>query len=198
MKLARKVLVTAIFTLFLTIIPISGNAKPDAPPPFQAGFPREEIYGVDFASPAVVDLDLDGDLEVLTAGDNGCVWGFDHLGNLLEGFPLVTAGSCERTPRITGPVAVGDVDGDGYPEIAAGTRGSSETAGEWGKTFLWNHDGTPVPGWPIEMDWNTATSGSFPEVMTVAMANPSASRWIDVTRSWVLMRRSNCSTMPRR
>lgn len=141
--------------------------------PQQAGFPRFEPRNtITFGSPTVVDIDGDGELDIIVPDGNGCVWAWDQTGHVLPNYPLETGGSnCQGSPRISGPVAVGDVDGDGRLEIAAGTRGTGDNAGERGRTFLWNHDGSLVPGWPQEMAWNTQYGSGLPEVITVAMAN---------------------------
>jgi hypothetical protein len=140
--------------------------------PNQAGFPRFEPRNtITFGSPTVVDIDNDGELDILLPDGNGCVWAWDHTGAVLPNYPLETGGSCQGTPRISGPLAVGDVDGDGKLEIAAGTRGTGDNVGQRGRVFLWNHNGSLVSGWPKEMAWNTQYGSGLPEVMTVAMAN---------------------------
>ncbi|MCA9969676.1 MAG: VCBS repeat-containing protein [Anaerolineales bacterium] len=149
--------------------------------PYQAGFPRlEPRNSISFGSPAVVDLDGNGRLDLLSADGSGCVWAWDETGRLLPGFPLQTGGACSGTPRISGPLAVGDVDGDGRLEIAAGTRGTGEAPGTRGRIFLWHADGTLVPGWPQEMAWNTQFGSGLPEVNSVAMANVAGNGRLEI------------------
>ncbi len=82
----------------------------------QAGFPvrlpRYAELGPLTHAPALADLDADGAQEILLATDRG-IMGLDAAGQLLAGFPLLTAG-----PVVDGPV-LADTRGDGYLEIAA-------------------------------------------------------------------------------
>jgi len=134
------------------------------------GFPRTEPGTIDFAGPAVVDLNQDGQLEVLVADSGGCVWGWDARGNTLSNFPLAPFGKCGARTRINS-FAVGNIDGDGELEIVAGTAGTGESAGSRGKVFAWNSNGRMVDGWPREMDWNQAHGNGQPEVYSVILAN---------------------------
>lgn len=140
--------------------------------PQHAGFPRFEPHGtITFGSPSVVDINGDGQLDILVPDGHGCVWAWDQNGNVLANYPLMTGGSCQGTPRINGPLAIGDVDGDGDPEIAAGTRGTGTGVGQRGRVFVWQANGAIVTGWPKEMAWNVQFGSGLPEVNTVAMAN---------------------------
>ena len=72
--------------------------------------------GVINGSPAIVDLDLDGDYEIIftTYGginSNGEVYAIHHDGNDVDGFPIGT------DEKMMVGAAVGDLEGDGYPEI---------------------------------------------------------------------------------
>ncbi len=140
--------------------------------PTQAGFPKTEVRGIEFASPSVVDLDGDGQLDILIADKKSCVYAWDSAGNSHPGYPLdIYQTGCSGSPRINNSLAIGDVDGDGFPEIVAGNRGTGTAEGERGRVFVWNHDGTLLPGWPIEMDWNEQYANSDPEIYTVALGN---------------------------
>lgn len=105
------------------------------------------------SSPVLADLDADGFPEVIQA-ENSAPPPTQHLaqlkawradGSVVSGFENVTfvtdpeavaAGATQSTP------VVGDVDGDGRPEIILGA--------EDGQLYAWNHDGTQAAGFPIQ------------------------------------------------
>ena len=160
---------TPQFSFSETTAPTTPTA-PDALP-MHIGFPRTEPYGSFFSSPTPIDLYNNRSMVTITADSTGCVWGFDRNGDLAAGFPWKTGDVCDNEPRINGPLAFGDLDGDGKIEIVAGTRGSGTGNGQRGKVFVWNRWGVLLPGWPKEMAWANITNGNFPEVMSVGIAD---------------------------
>lgn len=112
------------------------------------------------SSPAVGDLDGDGDVEIVlgtsqTAGSDfggyGMLYALDHDGALLPGWPLALfAGFAGALPYIGEGVvvspALADIDGDGDLEIGA------TAIAEQGS--LYHHDGTPATDF-------RATAGDF-------------------------------------
>jgi hypothetical protein len=140
--------------------------------PSLPGFPRDDPKGsIFFSSPAVADLDGDHKNEVLTIDGDACVYAWRSNGTPMPGFPLKTGADCKTQPRSTAQLAVGDIDGDGKPEIVAGTEGTGPAAGQRGKVYVWHADGRLLPGWPQEMAWNTTYANSTPEVYSVALAD---------------------------
>lgn len=172
----RQRLLLAGFVLLVSMFLTSPTARADGPItgqafPYQAGFPRTDPRGVIYlVSPSVVDINNDGNLDVLTADGSGCVWAWDHRGKVLPGFPWSTSGSSCSGLRINGPLAIGDIDNDCILEVVAGTRGTGISAGQRGKVYVWKANGSIMPGWPREMDWRPGSEGGA-EVMTVALAN---------------------------
>jgi hypothetical protein len=109
-----------------------------------------------FSSPALGDLDEDGDLEIVLGGMDGRVYVFHHDGTPLDGFPLIlretydtSAGPDSHGERIISSPAIGDVDGDGHLEIAIGTN--QKTTGTYGLGYLISHEGVVEDGWPVAL-----------------------------------------------
>ncbi len=97
-----------------------------------------------YASPAIADIDGDGDLEILQPAATESVYCFNPDGTQAEGWPVYIELKAYSSP------AVGDVDGDGDLEVAI-------TSKAW-KTWIFDHEGEPLPGWPK----SPAVSGDFP------------------------------------
>ena len=67
------------------------------------------------SEPVTVDLDNDGDLEIIGANKSGQISVFHHDGTLFTHFPTTVSGNIESSP------AVGDIDNDGDYELAIAT-----------------------------------------------------------------------------
>ncbi|MEO8586672.1 MAG: VCBS repeat-containing protein [Acidobacteriota bacterium] len=103
----------------------------------------------DFSSPAIFDLDGDGKLDVIVGGDaffanGGQIHALRYDGVELPGFPVFTDQAMSSSP------AIGDIDGDGRPEIVIGT--GNFFTGRGHKVYAFHCDGSPVLGWPVNVD----------------------------------------------
>ena len=111
------------------------------------------------SSPVLTDLDDDGIFEIVVADSSGNVHALAGDGAPLAGWPVRTDLHPlfhESAPAFAGgdlpplhdgtiaTVAVGDLDGDGAPEVVAGTSG--------GFLYAWHADGSRVAGFPVEID----------------------------------------------
>jgi len=116
------------------------------------------IYG----SPAVGDLNGDGDLEIVFQGEDRRIHAYHHDGTVVDGWPFSRdAGDPILRGGLSSP-ALGDLDGDGLPEIVVGGL-SPEWEGDAGsippdytKAAVWalHGDSTIVTGWPqYAGDW---------------------------------------------
>ncbi len=84
------------------------------------GWPRRGSGGQQRHTPAIADLDGDSDLEIVTASGwttpGVYLFAYHHDGTTVQGFPLLFQGKASTYP------VVGDVDGDGVPEIVLYAR----------------------------------------------------------------------------
>ena len=78
------------------------------------GWPFDLEYN-SLTEPVTVDLDNDGDLEIVAAMKSGTVHIFHHDATPFNNFPINLNGNIESSP------AISDLDGDGDYEIAFGT-----------------------------------------------------------------------------
>lgn len=115
--------------------------------PYQAGWPQYPAGGVDFSSPALVDVNGDDTLEVLVAGQAHQVHLWNHRGEPLPGWPKpVESASLDETSS----PAVGDIDHDGSCEIVYASAS--------GGLYAWELDGSSVAGFPVGLGDNVIRS----------------------------------------
>jgi len=102
------------------------------------GWPK---YTGSYNSPAIADLDDDGDLEIIYSATTKRLYIWHHDGSTLPGWPYVA-------PELVGSPAVADVDGDGSLEIAAGTY-EGPVGPDPFEVYVWEIDGSVVGGFPV-------------------------------------------------
>lgn len=110
-------------------------------------FGPDKPWGGAFGTPAVADLDGNGNLEIIVSGFNEYLYVFMENGQIFPGWPVHLQDTSWSSP------AVGDIDGDGRLEIVAGydcdgAPGQSCSPSYGGYVGAWNTDGSRVPGWP--------------------------------------------------
>lgn len=91
--------------------------------------------GTGLSSPAVGDLDGNGDFEVVILNDDGLVNIFNHDGSYFYNSRMSTSGYGESSTTV-----LYDLDNDGDLEIIVGSTD--------GDTHVWHHDGKTMAGWP--------------------------------------------------
>ena len=116
---------------------------------------RANLHGMD-----VHDLDRDGRSDiVITTLDGSLVILRNNGSPFVSNWPSTTIGSSFGFFA----VAVGDLDGDGWPDIATSTT-LTDTGG---LVHVWHNDGSPFTG-----DWPSQIAGTFPrQVMNLALGD---------------------------
>ena len=99
------------------------------------------------ATPAVADLDGDGEPEVVAASMDGTVGCWHSGGEVCDGFPVgIDPANIERPEDRTesgvlaSPLLV-DLDADGALEVVVAAMDQ--------RVYAWHADGSPVAGWPV-------------------------------------------------
>jgi uncharacterized protein (TIGR03382 family) len=100
-----------------------------------------------FGSPVLFDLDGDGALEIVVGAMDGHVYAWHDDGASVAGFPVLLQTGAQ-VARIVQTPSIGDIDGDGAPEIVVG---NNEFYTGLGKLYALHADGSPVAGWPISL-----------------------------------------------
>ena len=98
------------------------------------------------STPAIGDIDNDGDLEIIICGRDDSmlrVWNAD--GTDVTGFPLNLGGICEASPTLA------DIDDDGDLEIFIPSGAT---------VYGYHHDGTAITGWPQYMSGGNERSSA--------------------------------------
>ncbi len=129
-----------------------------------------------FSSPALADLSGDGRLEVIIGVDahkegspfntpnGGCLHVFQYDATELPGFPQCVDQVIASSP------AIGDINGDGKPEIVVGTgnywNSSNNGTGVSPAhvVYAFKCDGNQASGWPVAVDGQVATSPAIGDI----------------------------------
>lgn len=146
-----------------------------------------------WSSPALADLDGDGKLEIIIGADShnqpftpgmifsptsagGLLLAINSSGALLPGFPR------QVDQVITSSPVVGDINGDGRPEIVFGTGSTFAVPQSSHRVYAVECDGTDAPGWPVQIDGQVGTTpalgdldgdGKIDVVVTTDNSGPS-------------------------
>lgn len=104
------------------------------------GFPKylSQSDNIGYSSPILCDINKDGKPEIVIEGSyNLYVKTFGEKRDDYLGFPRKVAGSIQDSQ-----IAMGDLNGDGVPEIVAGATD--------GRLYVWRADGRYLEGFPIQ------------------------------------------------
>lgn len=113
-------------------------------PGFPVILPDSQAFS--YSSPVLADLDRNGTLEIccgyhsLSSINRGYFGVWNSNGSMRSGWPIAVGG---YGSWIYSSPAIGDVDGDGLPEISFASRA--------GRVYLANHDATSPSPWSIAL-----------------------------------------------
>ena len=120
-----------------------------------AGLPDKCWDGI-WATPALGDIDGDGKLEVVVEGFDRRIHAWHSNGTYVSGWPIFRDNGDHLLRGGWSSPALGDIDGDGLPEVIVGTDSplwDGVNNPTYDNATLWaiNGDSTNVPGWPVKI-----------------------------------------------
>jgi len=102
--------------------------------------------------PVLAELDGKPGKEIIVSALDGHVYVWRNDGSLLDGFPvrLVPTPGAVAIAKIVSTPAVGDIDGDGRPEIVVGSNGLNDG---WATAYAIRAEGNKHPDGPFVPGW---------------------------------------------
>ncbi len=107
------------------------------------------------AAPALADIDGDGANEILFAS-NGSIFAVNANGTLVAGFPSRRPASFGPASQSMSAPVVGDVDGDGWPDIVVGSQG--------GLLLAVDGSGEVIDGFPVAVGSEALTTPALADL----------------------------------
>ena len=106
--------------------------------------------GAIYASPALADLDGDRKLDVVVGAADQKLYAWNGRGRRLPGWPVLAQDGGDQAKILSSP-AIGDLDGDGSPDVVEGTAEAyGSTPATTGRVYAFSARGRLLPGWPVK------------------------------------------------
>ena len=106
--------------------------------------------GAIYASPALADLDGDRKLDVVVGAADQKLYAWNGRGRRLPGWPVLAQDGGDQAKILSSP-AIGDLDGDGSPDVVEGTAEAyGTTPTTTGRVYAFSARGRLLPGWPVK------------------------------------------------
>ena len=113
---------------------------------------RGQLDAAIYGSPALADLSGDGKLDIVVGAADQHVYAVDGRGRSLPGWPVLARdGNDGNVAKILASPAIGDLDGDGRPDVVQATgEAYGATPQTSGRVHAFDRTGKPLPGWPVK------------------------------------------------
>jgi FG-GAP-like repeat len=107
-----------------------------------------------YSSPALADLDRDGKLDIVFGAADQRIYAVKGNGKLVKGWPVLARDNASGgdPEKILSSPAIGDINGDGRPDVVEGTAETyGSTPNTSGRVYAFSAKGKRLPGWPVSV-----------------------------------------------